>query len=228
MIKTIYSRYDKERIASLPVVTFPGRIIVVNGEYEAERAARFLLTQPILGIDTETKPTFKRGQHTKVSLLQVSTPETCFLFRLNHIGMLPSIIRLLSDSSVPKVGLSLHDDINSLHRRADFEPGAFVDIQELVGQLGVKDMSLQKLYANLFGQKISKRQRLTNWNADVLTEAQKLYAATDAWACINLYNEIRRLKQTGDYQLICVEQSDSSEEKTTASDDFTLGYSPER
>lgn len=228
MTKTIYNKYDKEHIASLPVASFPGSIIVVSGEHEAERAVRFLLTQPILGIDTETKPTFKKGQHTKVSLLQVSTTEVCFLFRLNHIDMPQSLVDLLSDKKVPKVGLSLHDDIASLHRRADFEPGSFVDIQALVGQLGIEDMSLQKLYANLFGQRISKRQRLTNWNADVLTDAQKLYAATDAWACINLYNEIQRLIQTGDYQLICAEQSNSSEEKTTASDDFIPGSSQER
>ena len=102
------------------------------------------------------------------------------------------------------VGLSWHDDIISLHRRAEFTPGWFIDIQDIIGNLGIEDKSLQKLYANLFGEKISKRQRLTNWEADVLTDKQKEYAAIDAWACINLYDEIMRLMATKDYDLVKV------------------------
>ena len=102
------------------------------------------------------------------------------------------------------VGLSWHDDIISLHRRAEFTPGWFIDIQDIIGNLGIEDKSLQNLYANLFGEKISKRQRLTNWEADVLTDKQKEYAAIDAWACINLYDEIMRLMATKDYDLIKV------------------------
>jgi len=74
-------------------------------------------------------------------------------------------------------------------------------LQDHVKEIGVEDMSLQKLYANFFGQKISKRERLTNWEADILTDKQKLYAATDAWACVMLYEELMRLEQTGDYEL---------------------------
>lgn len=99
------------------------------------------------------------------------------------------------------VGLSWHDDLMSLHRREQFEPGWFIDIQDIIGNLGIVDKSLQKLYANLFGEKISKRQRLTNWEADVLTERQKEYAAIDAWACIKLYDEIMNLLATKEYEL---------------------------
>ena len=100
------------------------------------------------------------------------------------------------------IGLSLKDDIVSLKRRQNFTPGRFIDLQKMVGQLGIEDMSLQKLYANFFGQKISKRQQLTNWDADVLSDRQKRYAATDAWACIQMYREIGRLEATHDYELI--------------------------
>jgi len=141
-----------------------------------------------------------------VSLLQVSTSDICFLFRLNHIGITPAILRLLENKVVPMVGLSLHDDMLSLHKRVAFTPGFFIDLQDLVGELGIEDLSLQKLYANLFHQKISKRQRLTNWDSDVLNDKQKAYAALDAWACINLYKEILRLKQSGDYELVINEQ----------------------
>ena len=205
MKKTIYNKFDKATINALPLVEYPYKINVILNEYEAERAVDYLLTCDILGVDTETKPAFRRGQNYKVALLQVATREQCFLFRLNHLGLPQSIIRLLSNRMVPMVGLSWHDDIMSLHRRAEFTPGWFIDIQDIIGNIGIEDKSLQKLYANLFGEKISKRQRLTNWEADVLTDKQKEYAAIDAWACINLYDEIMRLMATGDYELKKVE-----------------------
>ena len=176
MKKTIYSRFDKKAITELPQVLFPGRIITIISESDAEKAVDYLLTCDILGVDTETRPTFKKGQQHKVALLE--------------------------DKQIPKVGLSWHDDLLSLSKREKFTPGYFIDLQNLVGAIGIKDLSLQKIYANLFHQKISKRQRLTNWEADVLNEKQKLYAATDAWTCINLYEEIVRLTRTKAYQLI--------------------------
>ncbi len=201
MKKLIYDKYEKALIPSLPRVVFEGRIFVVLTANEAEKAVNFLLSQPILGVDTETRPSFKRGQHFNVSLLQVATKETCFLFRLNHMGLAPAVKRLLEDTTVPKIGLSWHDDLNGLHRLGSFTPGLFIDLQDHVREIGIEDLSLQKLYANLFGQRISKRDQLTNWDADVLKETQKLYAATDAWACIMLHEELQRLKNSGDYEL---------------------------
>ena len=208
MKKTIYNKFDKAAINALPLVEYPYKINVILNEYEAERAVDYLLTCDILGVDTETKPAFRRGQNHKVALLQVATRDQCFLFRLNHLGMPQSVIRLLSNRMVPMVGLSWHDDIMSLHRRAEFTPGWFIDIQDIIGYLGIEDKSLQKLYANLFGEKISKRQRLTNWEADILSDKQKEYAAIDAWACINLYDEIMRLMATNDYELIKVAEEE--------------------
>lgn len=206
MRKTIYNKFDKHKINGLPRVTFPGRIITIFTEGEAERAVEYLLKQSILGIDTETRPSFRRGIQNKVALLQVSTLDTCFLFRLNMIGLTPAIIRFLEDTNVPKIGLSLKDDLMMLGYRHQFTPGNFYDLQHHVKEIGIEDLALQKLYANIFGQKMSKAQRLSNWESHILTEAQKMYAATDAWSCIMLYNEIERLKQTGDYELITVEE----------------------
>lgn len=200
-MKKIYDRFDKSIINSLPLVTFPGKIIVVLNEYEADRAVEYLLSCDVLGVDTETRPAFRKGNNHKVALLQVATRKECFLFRLNHLGLPKSLLRLLSNKQVPMVGLSWHDDLMSLHRREQFEPGWFIDIQDIIGNLGIVDKSLQKLYANLFGEKISKRQRLTNWEADVLTDRQKEYAAIDAWACIKLYDEIMNLLATKEYEL---------------------------
>lgn len=213
MKKTIYSRYDKKLITELPRVLFEGRIVVVFSEAEAAKAVAYLLSQDILGVDTETRPSFRRGQIHKVALLQISSHDVCFLFRLNRLGMSPSVKRLLEDTSVPKIGLSLRDDLHMLHMLGNFEAGNFIDLQDHVREIGVEDMSLQKLYANFFGQRVSKRERLTNWEADILTDKQKLYAATDAWTCIELYEELMRLEETNDYELIKVEkdvQADSA------------------
>lgn len=202
MKKIIYQRYDKKLIASLPQASFPGRIIVILTPGETEKAVNYLLSQSLLGVDTETRPSFKRGHQYQVSLLQVSTEDTCFLFRLNHTGITPALLRFLEDKTVPKIGLSWHDDLNGLHKLADFEPGSFIDLQQHVKDVGIEDLSLQKLFANMFGQKISKRMQLSNWESDILDHKQKAYAATDAWACIMLYKELVRLQETRDYELI--------------------------
>lgn len=201
-MKRIYDKFDKKAIPNLPVTHFEGRIIVIQSEGEAQRAVDYLLTSPRVGIDTETRPNFKPGGMNPVALLQVATETTCFLFRLNCMGLPTCVIRLLEDKSTLKVGLSLHDDWAQLRKRVDFKPANYLELQDYVKPLGIIDMSLQKLYANLFGQKISKNQRLSNWDADVLTDAQKLYAATDAWSCLKLHDEIGRLLATHDYELI--------------------------
>ena len=206
MKKVIYSKFDKARIQQLPRALFEGRIEVILSESEAAKAVDYLLSQPIIGIDTETRPSFRKGVKYYVSLLQVSTRDICFLFRLKHTGMCPPIIRLLEDETVPKIGLSLHDDLHQLHEVAQFEPGHFVELQHKVKAFGVEDLSLQKLFANFFGERISKGQRLTNWEADILSESQKRYAATDAWACVLLYDEMERLLQTGDFEVILNEE----------------------
>lgn len=210
MRKTIYNKYEKGLIAKLPRAVFEGRTIVILTPGETEKAVRYLLSQPVLGFDTETKPSFKRGQVHKVALLQVATEDTCFLFRLKHTGLTPALIRLLEDTTTTKVGLSWHDDVHSLHALDDFTPGSFIELQKLVNELGIEDMSLQKLYANLFGQKISKREQLSNWDADVLNDKQKAYAATDAWACVKIYKEVIHLKETHEYELIIQNEEETA------------------
>ena len=196
-MKKIFDKYDKELMADLPRVLFPGRIEVIISEGEAIKAVRYLMKQTLLGFDTETRPTFKRGMLNKVALLQVSTEDLCFLFRLNRIDIPPCLLKLLCDNEITKIGLSWHDDLHALEQRKQFLPGTFVELQHMAGEMGIVDMSLQKLYANILGGKISKGQRLSNWEAESLTDAQKLYAATDAWACLQLYKEMTRLQSVG-------------------------------
>lgn len=210
-VRQLFVRTDKKFIPSLPRYAFDGKIYVVQSENEAERAVEVLKKSPILGIDTETRPTFRKGESHKVALLQVANEQMCFLFRMNEIGFLPCMANLLASPDVLKVGLSLKDDFLMLRRRnSDFKPGGYIDLQDYVKQMGIQDMSLQKLYANVFHKRISKSAQLSNWEADVLTESQKVYAATDAYTCIQLYKELKQLKATNDYELVGPEASNTN------------------
>lgn len=204
-MQRIYKKYNKECIKNLAPLTFSGRIYTILNEEEANRAVDYLLSQPLLGFDTETRPTFRKGETHPVALLQVATVDTAFLFRLCRMGVTDSIVRLLSDRTVEKVGLSLKDDFHNLHRSRPFEVGTFFELQNEVKMLGVEDMSLQKIYANFFERKISKSQRLSNWEADVLSPAQQQYASIDAWACIHIHQRLKELLETGDYELVSEE-----------------------
>lgn len=206
MMKQIKNKITKTEIATLPKVLFPGRIFVIYTEADANKAISYLQTQRIVGVDTETRPSFKRGTTHKVALLQISTSDTCFLFRLNQIGMPLSLQEFLMSDTL-KIGLSLKDDFTMLRRRKDVhaEEGNWIELQDYVGRFGIEDRSLQKIFANLFGQKISKSQRLSNWEAETLSEGQMKYAATDAWACVEIYNCLEEMERTGNYELIKVE-----------------------
>lgn len=212
MITKLFNKFDKKRIPELPRVLFPGRIVVVLNEGEAEKAVNYLLASDIIGIDTETRPVFRKGQHHKVALLQVATRDICFLFRLNIIGVPPCLIRLLEDKTVTKVGLSLHDDFMMLQKRVSFNKGKFIDLQDIAKDFGIEDLSLQKLYANLFHERIAKREQLSNWEAPILLDKQKNYAATDAWACIMIYERLMLLKQTNSYEIIKVTEPEPQQE----------------
>ena len=138
-----------------------------------------------------------------MALLQVATEDMCFLFRLNEMGFPTCLSQLLADKEVLKVGLSLKDDFLMLKRRdPSFVPDGYIDLQPYAKAMGIEDMSLQKLYANVFHMRISKSAQLSNWEADVLTESQKVYAATDAYTCIQLYKELKQIKESNNFELV--------------------------
>ncbi len=201
MRKLIYNKVDKAMISQLKRVEFYGKIYVVTSPVEAEHVVDYLLSQPILGFDTETRPAFEKGKRYQCSLLQVSTRTDCFLFRLNKTGLCPAVVRLLGDEQVTKVGLAWNNDMLSLRQLGSFKSGRFIDLQDMVRELGIEDQSLVKIYANLFGERISKAERLSNWERSELTDKQMEYAAIDAWACVRIYNEVNRLLSTRDYEL---------------------------
>ena len=183
---------DKNEISAMPTVAFEGRIITIDTPQAVDQAIIALSKESHVGIDTETRPSFRKGVQHDVSLIQLSTADTCFLIRLNRTGMPASLVAFLENKDIAKIGLSLHDDYQALCKRRKFKAGGFIDLQKEVGKYGIEEMSLQKIFAIIFAQRISKSQQLTNWENDVLTDKQKLYAATDAWACLKIYNELNQ------------------------------------
>ena len=186
------STISKEEVANLPLADFDGAIYVIQTQEEAEKAVAFLKTQPVIGFDTETKPSFKKGVINEVALMQFSTDTSCFLFRINQIGIPQSLSDLLADAVVKKIGLSIKDDFHALNRMKKIQQVNFIDLQNYVKKFQIEENSLTKIYAILFEKKISKSQRLSNWEADFLTEKQKKYAALDAWATREIYVKLSK------------------------------------
>lgn len=181
-----------EEIEKLPLGTFKGEICVVSrAGRDYNRAIFYLRRQKILGFDTETRPVFNSGQPSRpTALLQVSGPDKCFLFRLNHMGMRRRLTGIFKNPDIIKVGAACFDDIRGLKHYRDFEAKSVVDLQKIAWEWGIRDKSVKKLAANILGVKISKSQQLSNWEADTLNEAQALYAATDAWVCLEMYKRL--------------------------------------
>ena len=176
-----------EELAALPLSFFEGKIHVIEKVEQVTDAVNYLKNQPILGFDTETRPAFKKGQNHHVALLQLSTADEAFLFRTNLIGLTPGLIKILSTPSILKIGAAIRDDIKILQRIAPFKPNGFVELQEMVKSYGIENFSLKKLAAIVQGVRISKSQRLSNWESTVLSEQQQIYAATDAWISYLIY-----------------------------------------
>lgn len=178
-----------QEIEKLEYASFPGKMYVIDSVgAEFNRAITYLRSQKIIGFDTETRPCFSQNQpRYGVALLQLSGPEKAFLFRINKIGMHRRLCNLLANPKIIKVGAAVHDDIRGLQKYHEFKPASFVDLQKIVWEWGIKDKAVKKMAAIILGFRISKTQQLSNWEADVLSESQCKYAATDAWVCREMY-----------------------------------------
>ena len=176
-------KISNEETAALPAIEFKGEIRIIEHERDIVPACKFLMKQAVVGFDTETRPSFRPGISYRVSLLQLSTPQLCFLFRLNKIPLAKPILQVLETDSILKIGADVAGDLRSLRQIRHFRDGGFVDLQSIASEWGIEDKSLRKLSAIVLRQRVSKAQRLSNWEAATLTDKQKLYAATDAWVC---------------------------------------------
>jgi len=185
-------KISNEQTALLPAIEFRGEIRIVEDERDIAAACKYLAEQPVIGFDTETRPSFRPGVTFRVSLLQLSSPEVCYLFRLNRIPLDKAILQLFENKRLLKVGADVAGDLRSLRQIRHFRDAGFIDLQAIAPEWGIAEKSLRKLSAIVLGQRVSKAQRLSNWEAATLTDKQQLYAATDAWVCTRIYDRLLR------------------------------------
>lgn len=206
-------KIEKSELADKPRVVFEGIIEEIDTEEKAQKAIEMLREEKMVGFDTETRPSFTRGQGHKIALLQLSTDSVAYLFRLNKMGIPDPVADFLADADIIKVGVSIKDDFGSLSSRRKIEPAGFVELQEMCGEMGIEEKGLQKMYGLLFGERISKNQQLSNWEIESLTEGQRQYAAIDAWACLRIYRYLKELKESGQYRIIRKHAEESNTEE---------------
>lgn len=197
-VNNFIDKISNEQTALLPAVEFRGEIRIVEHERDIAAACKTLAEQPVIGFDTETRPSFRPGVTFRVSLLQLSTPTVCYLFRLNKIPLAKPILQLLEDRRVLKIGADVAGDLRSLRQIRHFRDGGFVDLQGIAPEWGIGEKSLRKLSAIVLGRRVSKAQRLSNWEAAQLTEKQMRYAATDAWICPEIYHTLQHTLKPND------------------------------
>ncbi|MGC8802860.1 MAG: 3'-5' exonuclease [Bacteroidales bacterium] len=185
-----------EEINKLPFIHFEGIIQIVDNLPAFSGAIEDITTRGgAWGFDTETRPSFKKGRTNNVSLIQLAADNTCYLFRINRLGLRHELIEILTNPNIIKIGLSLQDDLRGLHKMAHFQPQGFVDLQNYVQQFGIQEKSLKKICALVLHARISKNQQTSNWDVPILSEAQQIYAATDAWVCLKIYEKLKSLEK---------------------------------
>ena len=184
------STISNEEAEQLPAAHFYGEIVVVDSDEQIESVCKDLAAQRIIGFDTETRPSFKAGQINKVALLQLSTHERCYLIRLCRVKLHNRLLSILSNPDIMKIGADVEGDIRALHVLRRFRERGFTDLQRIIAGWGVEEKSLRKMAAIVLGKRVSKAQRLSNWEAATLTPQQQMYAATDAWVCIAIYEKL--------------------------------------
>jgi ribonuclease D len=181
---------SKDEIKNYSIEKFTGKIHVIEKENDVLASYSFLKKQKILGFDTESKPTFKKGVSSKVSLIQFTTEDQAFLFRINKIGFNEKLIDIISDKKIKKIGIAIFDDIKALQKIKSFESHSIIDLNQLALNLGFESIGAVKLSILILGFAISKSVRLSNWERENLSISQLEYAATDAWICNMIYKKL--------------------------------------
>mgnify|MGYP001216221822 CR=1 FL=1 len=181
---------ENEEILKLPRISFPGKIRVINNEEDLNTWLPLLTKSNIVGFDTETKPSFKKGQANGVALLQLSSNEIALIIRIQSTGIPKTLLKLLQNEKTLKIGAAIHDDIKALQKVKSFTPAGFIDLQNFAKEKKIESKSVRKLAAIVLNMRVSKSQQLSNWESETLTDAQLQYAATDAWVCKEIYEKM--------------------------------------
>ena len=220
------STISNEQTAELPSARFDGEIIVVDREEQIAAVCRDLAAQQVIGFDTETRPSFKAGVSNKVALLQLSTHRRCYLIRLCRMRLHKEILRILSNPNILKIGADVAGDIRALHALRNFTERGFVDLQHIAPEWGIEEKSLRKISAIVLQQRVSKAQRLSNWEATIMTPQQQMYAATDAWVCIKIYEALLRSARVAPAKDLSVNKTAEEKSKAKKPSTSTKSYEP--
>jgi ribonuclease D len=192
---TLKTTITQEELNLLPLRAYAGKVHVVTDPKHFPKLAAEIVKHKVVGFDTETRPSFKKGQSYKLALLQLATPSSVYLIRTHHTGLDRHIISVFENPNVIKAGVAIRDDIKALQTIAAFTPQSFVELANLSRQVGLQVESVKKLAALVLGFRISKSAQTSNWEAPTLTEKQIEYAATDAWVCLELYERMKSLER---------------------------------
>jgi ribonuclease D len=180
-----------EEINALPLGAFQGEIFVIDQERDLPGAFSEINQSAVVGFDTETKPVFVRGHRNFVALMQIALPSKVFLIRLNKTGIQSDIIGFLENENVLKAGVALRDDIKAIQRLKKFTPQGVIELADLAKKVGLKEEGVKKLTGLLLGFRVSKTAQTSNWEAQALNDKQIMYAATDAWVCLEIYQKLK-------------------------------------
>ncbi len=183
----------KDEVNELPLDWYKGKYTVITSTDQLDEAFSKINKQKFVGFDTETKPTFKKGQYHAVALIQIGIPDEVFLIRINQTGLADQIISFFENKEIEKIGVALTDDIKDLQKVKNFKAAGFVDLSKEVKQIGIESNGLRKLTAIMLGFRISKNAQVSNWEAPELSERQLIYAATDAWVCLEMYEKLLKV-----------------------------------
>ncbi len=202
-IKCMYPRrVAPELVVVLPLVKCTGEIALIQTDEELDVALKEISQESLLGFDTETRPSFSRSQHYKVSILQLSGENKTWIIRLIPLEhRLAEIYALLENPDIIKAGLAVQGDIRSLGQRLKINAGGFVDISKFTSKMGIINTGMKNLSALFLGERVSKSSQMSNWEAEVLTQKQIDYAATDAWISRRLYLEVKRVLEENKFEI---------------------------
>ncbi len=184
---------SRQEIADLPIRRYEGDVVLVSTPDAAEHAMQDIRSEAVVGFDTETRPAFVKGQSYLPCLAQVATARAVYLFRLQHMDASAHLRELLVAHHTAKVGVALAGDLRALRQMFAFEANRVVDPGVIARGHGLEQTGLRNLAGIFLGFRIPKGARTSNWAAARLSPAQINYAATDAWACRELYLRFENL-----------------------------------
>lgn len=203
------NRFNKEYINELPTIKFDGDVIMIAEPGQVDPAMDILKAATLVGFDTESKPSFKKGESYPVSLLQLSTQTAAYLFQLEKTGVTPSMAEFFANKEIIKIGVGIKHDIEKLQELRPFEPAGFIDLSALAREKGIIQVGARNLAARYLGGRLVKTAQKTNWAKQNLTSKQLSYAATDAWICLCIYPYL--LADATDYRQLAPEIPDEED-----------------